>query len=319
MNRAVVSLEDERQLRGVVERFDPALPDFILRLDDGAPCRLRFADVRSVGFLSDSNEPLRVETGIDRLVTVRFFDGESVRGVLSRHEAQGRGVHLVPVEAGGVARWYVPISAIRDVVSVLSLGDILLREGMVTPDAIAAAVVRQRELRSQRLGDILKARGAVSDEQVARAVELQSQAPGKRIGDVLLEIGFVSTEQLAAAVQVQIMLRDKRLGEVLVDMGFADNKTIGIALALQFHLPFVTVSAGSIDPELRRAIPSAFARRWRLLPLELQRGVLTVAVADPTRLDFKSDLRNRTGMVITEAVATPEDVERGLAGFYGSA
>jgi hypothetical protein len=316
MSQALVTLDDERQLRGVIERFDTALPDFVLRADGGEPARLRFADVRSVGFLGDPAAPEPADPVVDRLVTVRLFDGESLRGALTRNEGQRRGVHLVPVEAGGIARWYVPMHAIRDVVSVLSLGDILLRKGLVPANAVAAAVERQRALRAQRLGEILQTQHAVNDAQVAQAVERQQHSPGKRIGDILLELGFVSEEQLAAAVQVQLMLRDKRLGEVLVEMGFTDDKTISIALALQFHLPFVSIAAGSIDPGLRTEVPAALARQWQLLPLSREGGFLTVAIADPTRLDFKGVLRARTGMVINEAVATRGDLARGVELFY---
>ncbi|MEO8502675.1 MAG: hypothetical protein ABI609_02160 [Acidobacteriota bacterium] len=316
MSRVLVNLQDGQELGGEVDRFDAALPGFTLRPDDGVARRLRFLDVRSVAFLSEDGAPPTSESKGDQLVTLRYFDGGSVRGVLAGGDGQRRGVHLRPIGSGSIVGLYIPISAIQDVVSVESLGKILEREDMVSPDAIEAAVSRQRQLRSQRLGEILKDQGVVHDAEIAKAVELQHQAPGKRIGDILLDLGFVNQEQLGVAIQVQIMLRDKRLGEVLIDMGFADHKTIAIALSLQFHVPFVTVAPESIDPDLRTVIPAAFARQWRVLPLTLKRGVLTAAIADPTRLDFKSELRRRSGMVIAEVIATPADVERGLAAFY---
>ena len=254
--------------------------------------------MRSVGFLSEDGEAPAAERRGDQVVTLRYFDGASVRGVLTGGDGQRRGVHLLPVEAGSVVGLYVPISAIRDVVSVESLGKILQRESMVSADAIEAAVSRQRQLRNQRLGEILKEQGVVREAEIAKAVELQRQEPSKRIGDILLDLGFVSREQLGVAVEVQIMLRDKRLGEVLIEMGFADHKTVAIALSLQFHLPFVTVVPESIDPDLRTVVPSTFAQQWRVLPLTLKRGVLTTAISDPTRLDFKHELRQRSGMVI---------------------
>ncbi len=268
-------------------------------------------------FLAGADRPLELGAQSDRLVTVRFFDGDATRGVLEQTEGPRRGIHLLPVDAGGVERLYVPLSAIRDVVSVRSLGDILVREGMLSTQALDRAVARQLELRQRRLGDILLERGAISRDQVTRALELQRSAPGKRIGDILLEVGFVSREQLGAAVEVQKMLRGKRLGELLVEMGFADRKAIAIALALQFHLPFVTLAAATLDPALREIVPASVGRRWCFLPLSLERGVLTLAIADPTELEFKSELRTRTGMAIAEAIATPDDLEHALDRYYG--
>jgi hypothetical protein len=282
---AVVSLVDERQLRGVVERFDTALPDFVRRTDCGAPLRLRFADVRAVTFLDGTARLEPVDPVVDRVITVRLFDGEAVHGVLMRSEGQQRGVHLAPIESSSAIRWYVPMHAIRDVTSGCAL-DELSRNPC-----------------------------PIGDPQSARPL-LPRAAPAKRIGDILLELGFVSREQLAVAVQVQLAVRELRLGEVMIDMGFTDEKTIGIALALQFQLPFVSIAAAAIDPGLRREVPEALAREWRVLPLGRENGCLRVAVADPTRLDFKNVLRARTGMVINEAVATAADLERAVELYY---
>ena len=140
---------------------------------------------------------------------------------------------------------------------------------------------------------------------------------GKRIGDILLELGFVSQEQLGAAVQVQRAMPGMRLGELMVAMGFTNDKTIGVAMALQCDLPFVSIAVSTIDRSLRKEIPAALARRWGVLPLAREHGRLQVAVADPTRLEFKHELRARTGMIVREAVATPADLERAIEIFYG--
>jgi len=316
MNQVIVTLADREEVRGLLERFDTALPDFVLRTAGGTTRRIRFADVLSVGFLVADDKPLELEASADRLVTVRFFDGGAARGVLEPSEGPRRGIHLLPIDAQEVHRLYVPLTAIRDVVSVQNLGRILVREGMLGAEALDRAVERQQELRQRRLGDILLERGAVNPDQVAKALDIQRAAPGKRIGDILLEVGFVSREQLGAAVEVQKMLRGKRLGELLVEMGFADPKAIAIALALQFNLPFVTLAAATLDPALREIVPANVALRWRFLPLSLERGVLTLALADPTQLDFKSELRSRTGMAVAEAVATPADLELALESYY---
>jgi len=314
--RALVSLPDGSRLAGVIERFDPGLPDFTLRLEDGAVRRVRFAEVRAVSFLADEAAPLEIAEGYEQLVTLRYFDGDAVRGVLQRSEGPRRGVHLAPIGDRQVSHLYVPISAIRDVVAVQNLGQILVREGIITTSALDDALARQRELRERKLGEILLERGAVDPDQVRRALELQEGAPGKRIGDVMLDLGFVSAEQLGAAVEVQKMMRGKRLGELLIELGFADAKTITIALALQFRLPFVTLASLQLDPALRGSVPASFALAHRTLPLDLERGLLTVAVSDPTRLEFKGELRARTGMRIAEVLTTQDELDAALASFY---
>lgn len=315
--RARVELQDGGLVAGTVERFDPGLPDFVLRLEGGEVRRLRFAEVRTVAFLADDGAgPAPAIAGDEQLVTLRFAHGESIRGVLRHSQGPRRGVHLSPIGGRGVSHLFVPVSSIRDVVAVQNLGEILVREGLLAPRALEDAIARQREQRSRKLGEILQARGALDERQIERAVEEQRKTPNKRIGDVMLDLGFVSREQLDAAVEVQKMLRVKRLGELLIELGFADAKTIAIALALQFHLPFVTLSARKPEPALRTKVPAGFAFRWRVLPLELEDDLLTVAIADPTRLEWKDELAARHGVVVSEALATPAELDDALASFY---
>jgi hypothetical protein len=283
LSGALVTLVDERQLGGTVERFDTALPDFVMRGHRAEPLRVRFADVRKVGFFGGCAPSQPGESVTDRLVTVRIVGGESLCGLLTRSEGQRRGVHLVPADISSVARWYVPMQAIRDVIPGRAMGPGL----------------------------------AASEPRGKSAPQIGS---GMRIGDILLDLGFVSQEQLASAVQVQRALPGKRLGEIMIEMGFTNDKTIGVALALQCDLPFVSIAAAGIDRSLRTEVPAHLARRWRALPLSRENGCLRMAVADPTRLEFKHELRARTGMLVSEAVAAAADLERSIEIFYsGSA
>jgi type IV pilus assembly protein PilB len=102
----------------------------------------------------------------------------------------------------------------------------------------------------------------------------------------------------------------------MVDMGFASHKMIAIALSIQYNLPFISLSAQWIDPRLRELVPAELALRWRLLPMAIEEGVLTVAVADPSEGEYKEELRARTGLAVSEVVATPQDLTRALATFY---
>jgi type IV pilus assembly protein PilB len=103
----------------------------------------------------------------------------------------------------------------------------------------------------------------------------------------------------------------------MIDLGFASHKMIAIALSIQYNVPFVSLAGQAIDPGLRELVSSVEALRWQILPLDLKEGVLTVAVADPSETDYKEELRARATVAVTEVVATPQDLTRALAAYYG--
>jgi type IV pilus assembly protein PilB len=250
-------------------------------------------------------------------VTVRFLDGQTIHGVTESYSGARVGLFLVPTALEEVQRIYVPISGIRDVVSVRRLGEILTEQGMATPEMVERAMEKQKELQDQKVGQILLKKKVISNEQLVKSLEEQKRRPGKRIGDILLEQGFIDRVQIEEALEAQARDRSKKLGEIMVDMGYATYKMIGIALPIQYNAPFMDLSSQTIDPQLCELVPVKVAQKWQVFPLSLQQGVLTIAIADPTEQSAQDELRKMTGLTVITLVATPQDIARAITRFYG--
>ncbi|MEW6324137.1 MAG: hypothetical protein AB1515_01995 [Nitrospirota bacterium] len=322
-NDVKVAFLDGSSVTGTVVGFNPQRPTFYLHLhqaDDEATSReIAFGGVKMITFLRDPAQPKR-SLGFPptaRLVTVRFQDGEVIRGITQSYGGARLGLFLIPTALEEAERIYIPVSAIREVVSVKRLGEILTEEGMVTSDKIEQALREQQKMREEPIGQILVKQQIISDEQLAKGLQLQQQHKGKRIGEILLDQGFIESPQLDEALALQRQRRDKKLGQVMVELGYATHKMIGIALAIQYNVPFLDLSAQSIDAGLRELVPAEIARRWNIVPLNVQQNILTIAVADPNEHGAEDELRARTGLVVIMAVATPQDITRTLAKYYG--
>jgi hypothetical protein len=322
VTEAVVSLLEGGELRGKIHNLNPQLPAFSLQFNDPGgrltSRQIKFDDVKMVSFLRNPALPKAKVTfpSTARLVTVRFLDDEMVHGVAQSYGGARRGLFLVPTGLEDIERIYVPISAIRDVVSVKRLGDILVEKGMATPDMIERAMEKQQQLRSDRIGEILVNNQVISDKQLAQGLSHQKQRGERRIGDILLEQGFIDRVQVDEALEAQARKRGRKLGQIMVDMGYATYNMIGIALAIQHNVPFIDISSQTIDPQLRRLVSADFAKRWKIIPLSLQEKVLTIAVADPTEHSAQDLLRKRTGLTVITVVATPQDISRVMTRFY---
>ena len=103
----------------------------------------------------------------------------------------------------------------------------------------------------------------------------------------------------------------------MVGLGYATYKMIGIALAIQYNIPFMDLSSQTIDSQLRELVPVKIARRLQVMPLSVQRGVLTVAIADPTEQAAIEELRNVVGLTVITVASTPPDITRAIKSFYG--
>ena len=323
VNDVVVAFLDGAELRGTIASFNPQLPTFFLQSgkdSDGPRTReIGFESVRMVSFFRSASAPKGKVAfpATARLVTVRFLDGQVIHGVTQSYSGARIGLFLVPTGLEDVERMYIPISAIRDVVSVKRLGEILTEQGMATSEMIERAVQQQKQLQDEQVGQILLKKKVISDEQLGEGLAEQKKRPEKRIGDILLAQGFIDQIQLDEALEGQAQQRDKKLGEIMVDMGYATYKMIGIALAIQYNVPFMDLSSQTIDPQLRELVPVKIASRWQVVPLNLQQGVLTIAMADPTEQSVGEEIRNLTGLTVITVVATPQDIARTITRFYG--
>jgi hypothetical protein len=128
----------------------------------------------------------------------------------------------------------------------LPLGGYLLTLGYATPRQIIVALREQRRRAEQgslaQLGEILVEQGVIQPQVLAavllvqlveRTVVQQGVVPA-RLGERLVAMELLSPAQLAPAIERQIRLRHEgsstRLGELLVEQGVLDQQAVEAAL-----------------------------------------------------------------------------------------
>ncbi|MCB9667481.1 MAG: type II secretion system ATPase GspE [Myxococcales bacterium] len=126
------------------------------------------------------------------------------------------------------------------------------------------------------------------------------------LSEILLRRGTVPAEQLTDAAATAE--RDRiTLAQVLVNRRLLDEKQLLTAIAEELGMPVVEhIKTEEVPAELINAIPIAFARHHRLLPMYERDGVVHVATAHPLELSALDDLRVLLGKP-TLPVAALED------------
>lgn len=203
--------------------------------------------------------------------------------------------------------------------STLPIGELMVKEGMIPPEAIDKIVRKQEQnaatgrdhklfgqlcvemkllaqwqvhdvLRKYRkrvlLGELLVIRGLLTKSQLKQTLEIQKKYPKHRIGGILVELGAINDDQLAAALSQQL----------------------DIPLVLPTPQSPALDKLGSLDPE--------FVRQNQFCPVSEDKAGLIVAMADPQNDVLYDYLTQTFSCKVIPAVAPAAAIKSVIDKFY---
>ncbi len=138
----------------------------------------------------------------------------------------------------------------------------------------------------------------------------------KRLGQILTDLGLIDEEQLEEMLSEQEARGGELLGRVGVSLGFFSDEQLGEALAEQWNTVFVTLYDKQITHSLVEIISKTMAEMYRVVPLELNDNRLTIATADPQKIQIADELRVFLGYEIHVVVATDAEIDKAIEQFY---
>lgn len=90
------------------------------------------------------------------------------------------------------------------------------------------------------------------------------------------------------------------------------------ALAEHWGLPFYKIDPLKLDMDIVTSVlPRAFAGRYLVMPITVERNTLTVATADPWDLETLDHICKLTGMEVKAVVSPKSDILKAITEFYG--
>ncbi|MCY4756910.1 GspE/PulE family protein [Pelomonas aquatica] len=285
-NGQLLSLDAGERL--VTINVPPARNSMPLKFSQFRAIKLMNAVVVPPRHASDLNSPLSVDQRPRSNFRLVFNGGDELKGVTIGHQHDKLGLFLFPPLSDNddsVRRVFVPREVLSHFEIGERIGDLLLKDKLVTPEQLSAAAIEQTGLRQRRVGEILVDQNIVTAEQLLQAIEQQARMPMVRIGEALLALDLVTPEQLDQALVQQRDDRSVPLGELLVRKGIISRAQLQSALARKMGYPVVDVENFVVEPDAVRKLPYAVAKRLEVLPLVLRDGRLIVAMEDPTRRD----------------------------------
>ena len=138
----------------------------------------------------------------------------------------------------------------------------------------------------------------------------------KKLGQILVEAGLISEDQLAQALEEQKKQKGKRLGKIIIEKEWAKNEDICQALSKQLNIPYVKLKELEFSKEVIETIPRKQATRKLLFPYKKTGRRLRLAMANPLDYTTINEIKFKTGLDVSVAVATEEDIREAIDANY---
>ncbi len=137
-----------------------------------------------------------------------------------------------------------------------------------------------------------------------------------RLEEQLIRRGLLS-EADAERARAAAARAQRALSDVWVADGYMTEPDLLAAQADLYGLPLVRLEDTPIAPAAVAAVSAKLAAHYCVMPIALENGVLTLAVADPQQLTAAEDIESTLGCRVEQALAGRADILKALHTHYG--
>lgn len=138
----------------------------------------------------------------------------------------------------------------------------------------------------------------------------------KLLGKLLTDRSLITQEQLDEALKEQ-RKSGGFLGNVLVKLGHISQDILFPVIADQLGVEYVKLKSRSISPSVIEKVPAKFASHYKLIPLDMKDGVLTIAITNPLDIHTIDDIKLLLGYETRPVLASEDDIVEAIRKYYG--
>ena len=128
------------------------------------------------------------------------------------------------------------------------------------------------------------------------------------LGEILVKKELISKTQLEEGLRLQNRTGEL-LGSVLIKRGYLNEEDIARSTADAFDLQYINLEDTDIDSEVMQTIPVALSRRYGLLAVKKDKGVIHVACDRPPSITTIGNIRRLTGKQIVICIAETSQLQ----------
>ena len=132
----------------------------------------------------------------------------------------------------------------------------------------------------------------------------------KKLGKILLDLGLVDDMQLETMLEKQKTGEGQLLGRIGLQLEYYSDEQLGEALAEQWNTSFITLEGRKIPVEVLQLVSNTMAQLYRIVPVELNGDLLTIASYEPQKLHIADELKVLLGVNVKVVVATEAEIAK---------
>jgi type IV pilus assembly protein PilB len=140
----------------------------------------------------------------------------------------------------------------------------------------------------------------------------------RKLGQIFVDLGFITDDHLEMLVEEQSQNPGQLIGRVAQEMGLVSDEELLQALGEQFNIQTIDIEGVTPPEDARKAVSDSMAQLYRVFPLQLADGVLTLATCDPQNIAMQDELRRFLGVEIRLLVASEAQILKSIDKFFNS-
>lgn len=156
------------------------------------------------------------------------------------------------------------------------------------------------------------------DESLGRTFDQAAERRGpKSLEQVLVQQGYLTREQIAD-VREFAEARGLSIRDAVVQMKLLDAEAAARALAQSLGLPFIDFDELLPDDSVLDRVPRKVVKRYSIVPLFADDGVLLIACRDEPPHELEDEMRLRFEMPMRAVIASPRSINQAIAKYYAA-
>ena len=140
----------------------------------------------------------------------------------------------------------------------------------------------------------------------------------RRLGTRLVAAGHITEEQLNMVLEIQKEQPGKRIDEILIEKGFVPHSVVYKTLEQQLGVKYIDLTIADLNRDLIRLVPLNMAKKYNIIPVEIQDDTLYLAMLDPLNFLATDAVRQTVKRKVVPMLANSEGINHAMGYLYGA-
>lgn len=136
------------------------------------------------------------------------------------------------------------------------------------------------------------------------------------IWETLLANEVITHEQLSDALRWQRSHPDEDVGNILLSRGIINESQLLAAYAQRLDVALIEKDLVVKRPEVLKLVPESLARRYNIMPLDINNNKILIAISNPEDMSVIEDVKMSSRMDVSFVLSLKENVVGAIERYY---